>query len=561
MRTLLMCAGITGKWGRCSWLILLSIVPGFGQGLGHGTAVAIFRSPETVLAAVDSKEVFTEYHDGIASDNSTLKCKLTTLGNYYAVVSGLVSGTNGFDALRATGNAYRTGSDFNQLTEQVRANVSPGLTALLGLLAGLKIPDFSGTYLNHVILRVAIFGVEGGVPGVRVIEFQAGYSETGKLTVTSAIQDCPGSCGSDRFVYLFGAHEAMERFLMSHPALVWQLNEKRLESLVRLEYSTRSDIVGGPISVVGIDKAGKTRIRGGACSLSGEISAFRNPGEPASLPVSATRFEGVMQADAGETPKTNSPASDPGIPGAARLMEQIRTDIERKLAAAARIWCHQTIFRYSQTGETARPVDKIEAEVELFDGVETYTSVRRGSKRYRALREARGAWSSGEFATILRTSRDVIFSEPGAVTGIETEDKDGIDVLSFRHVSPEPAWVIESGSHPYPVSFEGSIRVARTSGEIKEIQWRAVDLPAKMGVSAVEWWVSFGPAIVAGRPDAPPIRSTYTVEYKGAKKRVDRNVTLFSDFRVYGSEAVITFEPGAPERQADVKAASPGRVF
>jgi hypothetical protein len=258
-----------------------------------------------------------------------------------------------------------------------------------------------------------------------------------------------------------------------------------------------------------------------------------------------TVVKGVMYAALADTPEAKNLAHDSEIPGAARLVEQIQSDIQRKLAAVAQVWCHQTIYRYSQRGKTARPIDKIEADVELLNGVETYTSVRRGSNDYPGFREARGIWSSGELATMLRTSRNVIISEPGAVTGIGTQDGDAVAVLSFRHISPRAAWVIEIGSRAYPISFDGQILVSRTSGEIKRIRWLGIDLPAKMGVSAVEWSVSFGPSVVAGKADTRPTQSTYTVVYKGTKTRLDRNLTLFSDFRGYSSDAVISYEPEA----------------
>ena len=102
------------------------------------------------------------------------------------------------------------------------------------------------------------------------------------------------------------------------------------------------------------------------------------------------------------------------VSGMARLLEQTQADIRRKLDSVAQFCCHQTIARHSQTGDdAARPVDRIEADVELVDGVETYTSVRSGPKTYRALREVGGAWTSGELGAILRASREIILSEPG----------------------------------------------------------------------------------------------------------------------------------------------------
>jgi hypothetical protein len=228
-----------------------------------------------------------------------------------------------------------------------------------------------------------------------------------------------------------------------------------------------------------------------------------------------------------------------------QLLDQIRADVEQRLVALAHVWCHEKIFRYSRTGSSTHSVDTVEADVELVDGVEKYTSVHSGGTSYRKIEDAGGAWSSGEIATILRTSRNIILSEPSAMTGIGTEDGGETAVVFFRHPLPDNQWTLAVGSRVYPMSFEGKIWVSKTSAAITRIQWRATN-PSRE-ISQVEWAVDFGPAVVGGKASTASVNSTYTVAYKRPKERVDWNETLFSDFRTYSSEAVIRYEQDEQE--------------
>jgi hypothetical protein len=49
--------------------------------------------------------------------------------------------------------------------------------------------------------------------------------------------------------------------------------------------------------------------------------------------------------------------------------------------------------------------------------------------------------------------------------------------------------------------------------------------------------------------------------YQGVKTRVDRNVILFSDFRGYGSESAIRFEPEPGSGTGDSTQAAPSGLL
>jgi hypothetical protein len=107
-------------------------------------------------------------------------------------------------------------------------------------------------------------------------------------------------------------------------------------------------------------------------------------------------------------------------------------------------------------------------DIEMVDGIENFKSVTSGRKTWRTLSDTGGAWSSGELAAILRTSRDVILSEMGAVTDITVEDGGETDVLTFRHTSPGALWTIRIDSRNYPMASEGTIRLSHFTSQITQ---------------------------------------------------------------------------------------------
>jgi hypothetical protein len=143
---------------------------------------------------------------------------------------------------------------------------------------------------------------------------------------------------------------------------------------------------------------------------------------------------------------------------------------------------------------------------------------------------------------MLRTSRELLGPEGATITGITREGEDGLVGLSFRHEGQDDAWTLAVGSRVYPMPFEGTVWISPKSGEVARIQWHAANLPSKAEVAEVEWSVSFGPATIGGKLRAVPVKATYTVVYASKRDRTDRNETLFSDFRQYGSEVKVSFE-------------------
>jgi hypothetical protein len=216
---------------------------------------------------VDSKETDRVYRDGKPTVAGTLMCKVRKVGPYYSIVAGVARGTNGFDALQEVATAYRPGDDLAKLGSSAREFVPRTLTPLLKTMLDTDPEMFAKNYSGQAALQLTLIGSEQNAPKVLVVEFQAVQTAGGTLSLASRTMSCPGDCASPTMGYFLGAHEAIEESLRHNTAIISKPNEDGIEKLIGLEYSSRPDIVGGPISMLKVSPSGSTVLRNGACAL------------------------------------------------------------------------------------------------------------------------------------------------------------------------------------------------------------------------------------------------------------------------------------------------------
>jgi hypothetical protein len=115
-----------------------------------------------------------------------------------------------------------------------------------------------------LLATVTLIGFENRRPVVNLVRFD--LADTVRAgAVHPTIDACPSGCGSHRAVFL-GANEAAMDLARRSPHLLRSGNADSAVQLLQSEYSARPDVVGGPVSLVVIDKQGLHIIEKGACS-------------------------------------------------------------------------------------------------------------------------------------------------------------------------------------------------------------------------------------------------------------------------------------------------------
>jgi len=227
------------------------------------------------------------------------------------------------------------------------------------------------------------------------------------------------------------------------------------------------------------------------------------------------------------------------IPDQAR---QIERALDERLAVLANVICQEEIARYAKKGRETNQVDTLHVNVEVLEGVEKYSEIRRREKTYPGMHKVPGTWSVGEIAALLSATRDAVEAGQIQIGQADAPDLGRSSVMTFSYGAESRRWYLLTHSQMHWLPFEGRVWASPDTGEIRRITWYAKDVPSDAGVSQVLWTVDFGPVNLAPLVVTLPAKALYQVTYRNGEDRMDWNVTYFSAYRRYGSETTVHFD-------------------
>ncbi len=475
-------------------LCAFAAAPVFGQGYGHGTSEAVMTSPDSIVAAIDSKEVDRNYlSDGTAVVEDHVACKIRLTGPYHVLVAGISRSSDGFDVLREAGHLYHDGDSLDQYA----ANLESGLRdRLASILDGLRKADraaFDASFRNQDALQLTLLGVERGHPRAVIVAFRASQNGSNPVAITPQRTGCPGDCEATGAIYLMGMHHEAENFIHTNPEAEGDTSTARVLQLIQLEYDSHPDVVGGPASVIRVTGSGAVMEQPGACT----------------------------DLD---------------------LMPRLEAELSKAIKAVDDVVVREDIAQYSQRGKDLRSAE-LHASVQVKAGEEEYAWTGETGDRdsHPRLPEP---WCSGELATMLRATLLAMSRGQGNISVDTLANGEPALVVRFHATAAERYWQLVVGSRTYPVAFDATAWFSQSTGELKRIQWHAMDmqLPASAGITRIDWDETFAGNDIAGRLFLTPATATYRVSYSHKTDRTDWTETRFSDFRRYGSTEKVEFE-------------------
>ncbi len=205
--------------------------------------------------------------------------------------------------------------------------------------------------------------------------------------------------------------------------------------------------------------------------------------------------------------------------------------------------CNERIERYRGplSGAAGRRIDTVTSKVSFENGTERYTDIRQNDTSRPSLSSLYGAWSEGEFGTLLRQTQALLESE----TALSSEEAqlNGASAIVYRlEISEQDSpWDLEVESRHYRIPFRTDVWVSQRSGQILRIERTSIGIPLEVGISEIRWSVSLENVDLNGKNWLLPTRGEYSVFYGQAQRR-EWNVLSFSGYRRYGSEATLSFE-------------------
>lgn len=201
---------------------------------------------------------------------------------------------------------------------------------------------------------------------------------------------------------------------------------------------------------------------------------------------------------------------------------------------------HMDRYKSHSSDEKPRQIDTVNTEVSFENGVESYSDIRRNDHLEPTLSSLSGAWSEGEFGTLLRQTRALLSSQPVSIQ--DNADLGGTPaaIYTFNVSGQESPWDLSVASQQYRVPFRTSVWVSKSTGQMMKIARTTTAIPPQTGISQIEWEVVLKPIDLDGKTWLLPNSGEYSVLYQNSNRR-EWNTISFSNYHHYASRSVIHF--------------------
>jgi hypothetical protein len=204
--------------------------------------------------------------------------------------------------------------------------------------------------------------------------------------------------------------------------------------------------------------------------------------------------------------------------------------------------CNERMDRYKGPLSAAegRRIDTVVSKVSFENGVEHYTDIRQNNRSRPGITSLSGAWSEGEFGTLLRQTQALLGSQ--AVLFRMNADINGAPAVLYRfEVSGQDSpWDLEIESKHYHVPFRTDVWVSLASEQILKIERTSTAIPLETGISELRWTVSLEKVELNGKNWLLPNTGEYEVLYEESHHR-EWNLMRFSEYHRYGSQVAFSF--------------------
>jgi hypothetical protein len=205
--------------------------------------------------------------------------------------------------------------------------------------------------------------------------------------------------------------------------------------------------------------------------------------------------------------------------------------------------CHERIERFQGrlNAETGRPIDIVTADLSFENGVEHYSDVRQNTRPRTSLSNLAGAWSEGEFGTLLLQTETLLRTQPISFQAFATLGGTPTALYSFEVPQDVSPWDLEVGGRHYRLPFRTDVWISTATGEIVKIARTSLAIAAETRISVLEWKVTLEPVEINGKQWLLPKTGEYSVLYDQSNRR-EWNLMNFSNYRRYGSEVALRFD-------------------
>jgi hypothetical protein len=246
-----------------------------------------------------------------------------------------------------------------------------------------------------------------------------------------------------------------------------------------------------------------------------------------------------------------APASSPDAPAEAAapdatgdpLIDKARETTYRYTQKLPNYVCKEFMTRYNGQGKPIdwKPLDVVSTDIVYEGGRESYKEVMVDGKAiHKPIEEMGGAWSTGEFASMLydvlapQTAAEFHLRRQATVDGVETR------VYNFEVERERSHWKVVAVSQALNPAFRGSVWIVPATGQVLRLEIQARELPKEFPLDTVESAVDYDNVMIGGQKFLLPVHAETLGCQRGAS-HCNRNVIDFRNYHKFEGSSEITF--------------------
>jgi hypothetical protein len=236
-------------------------------------------------------------------------------------------------------------------------------------------------------------------------------------------------------------------------------------------------------------------------------------------------------------------ASIPVVNPKQEIVEKARMAAASFLQSLPNYVCHQVTTRYANTTRATdwQPIDLITTDLVYEEGKESYRNLQINGKTSKKPPEESGAWSTGEFGTILMdlfspvTDAEFRFIKDSTISGSTSA------VFDFSVERPNSHWRISVPGQFVQPAYKGTVWVDKKTFRVLRIEMQARQMPQDFPEDTVESAVDYQYiALGTAEQFLLPVHAEVLSCIRGSNQ-CQRNVIEFRNYHKFSGESTIKF--------------------
>ncbi|MBV8817986.1 MAG: hypothetical protein JO022_06490, partial [Acidobacteriaceae bacterium] len=224
------------------------------------------------------------------------------------------------------------------------------------------------------------------------------------------------------------------------------------------------------------------------------------------------------------------------------FIEKARDQAEGFLTGLPNYVCQEYTTRYQSEGKSGwHALDVVSLELVYIDGKEDYRNIEINGKKWTKPVEESGAWSTGEFGTVLRdlfspvTAAQFKYVKDSQASGLPAH------LYDFSVDRAHSHWKVTIVSQSIYPSYKGSLWLDKGEARPLRIEMQATNIPPDFPEDSVESAVDYGYVSLGAQKFFLPLKAEVLSCHRGTNV-CDRNVIEFRNYHKYAGESTITFK-------------------